>query len=112
MRWLVVALPMVLAVPNRASADPTIYHTIQGAGTASCGTWTASRRAGGDPALQVQQWVSGFLSGEGMAASGTDTLDGVDPDGLYAWVDNWCATHPIEQIITAAIAFYRFHPHR
>jgi hypothetical protein len=74
----------------------------------SCGTWTADRRQRSGGALQDEQWVLGFLSGVGY--EGYDPLNGMDAEGVWAWIDNYCREHPIEQIIAAAEAFKSAHP--
>jgi hypothetical protein len=68
-------------------------------------------------ALEDESWVMGFLSGVGFEAhqeaQGVDNpLDGMDVEGVWAWIDNYCQTHPINDIAQAAAAFYRAHPHR
>jgi hypothetical protein len=94
-----------------------------GSGTLSCGSWSAHRREYrlGDPATLGAQvhsvedgaWVLGFLSGIGFVGDNTDDpLDGVDADGVWAWIDNYCRDHPIQHIAKAAAAFYYAHPHR
>src|ERR1043166_5110403 len=86
---------------------------IIGGGVDSCGTWTADRRT---RALWIQdgQWVPGFLSGVAYAANAQnyDPLESVDAQDVWAWLDNYCRTHPLEHISRAAAAFVEAHPHR
>jgi hypothetical protein len=84
--------------------------TYSGQGTLSCGTWMVDRREG--MASGPQQWVSGFLSGVGfaLASKNYDPLHGVDADGVWAWIDNYCRANPIDIVINAAEAFVRAHP--
>ena len=78
----------------------------------SCGGWTAHRR---DNTADVPEfWVLGFLSG---AAAGSwasparlDPLNGVDAEGVWAWIDNYCRTHPLDSLVNAAVMFLREHP--
>ncbi len=60
-----------------------------------------------------EQWILGFLSGVGYAGneSGLDPLIGVDDEGVWAWVDNYCQAHPLDLLIQAAVAFRMAHPH-
>jgi hypothetical protein len=51
----------------------------------------------------------GFLSGIGFTADG-DPLAGMDAEGVWSWVDNYCRAHPIEKIAKAAAEFDRIHP--
>jgi hypothetical protein len=94
------------------SARAAQYHKI-GSGTDSCGTWTSARstRTGW---FQDSQWVLGFLSGFGYMGKrdGYDPLDGLDAEGVWAWVDNYCGTHPLEELSGAAEAFIVAHPFR
>lgn len=96
--------------------------TVAGQGTNSCGTWTSWRRAaaaaetrGGiqtDQArwsYQIEQWILGFLSGIAIRGS-VDPLKGTDFEGVWAWVDNYCQAHPLDDLATAAVAFVRAHP--
>jgi hydrogenase/urease accessory protein HupE len=55
-------------------------------------------------------WVLGFLSGVGFAASGLDPLNNMDGEGIWAWIDNYCRAHPIEQLSEATAAFVMEHP--
>jgi hypothetical protein len=93
-----------------------------GAGTRSCGTWTAARHDKQSLQAQVDAvddsaWVLGFLSGIGNDAwirlpsgDAVDPLRGTDRDGVLAWIDNYCQAHPLEKIFTAAWAFVHAHP--
>jgi hypothetical protein len=95
---------------------------LLGSGSSSCGAWGAHIRQynpggsitpGSLSSLQESAWVVGFLSGVGFMGQGrADPLDGMDYDGVIAWVNNYCQGHPIENIAQAAAAFYYAHPHR
>ena len=84
----------------------TLY--VTGTGTLSCGSWTAARRLNRAQAHLDQQWIEGFLTGVGWANSGGgfQPLTTVpDREAISAWVDNYCATHPVVPIATAAAEF-------
>jgi hypothetical protein len=103
-------LPAILAVVlATGTAWATQYHAM-GIGLSSCGTWTADRSAQGIPALLDEAWVLGFLSGVGFEAF-FDPLNGMDAEGVWAWVDNYCARNPISPIVDAAKALTYAHPH-
>ncbi len=78
----------------------------------SCGTWTAERRAP-DPAvaMQYEQWILGFMAGAGEFSLNLDPLNGVDTQGVWARIDNYCAAHPLDLVATAGSAFVAAHPH-
>jgi hypothetical protein len=85
-----------------------------GEGTISCGSWASLRRSGSlQAAFGPEQWVLGFLSGIGFTngALGNDPLRGVDAEGVWAWVDNYCHAHSLETVQRAAVAFDSAHPH-
>lgn len=88
--------------------------SIIGLGVGSCGTWTTNRRTQGFVALAEQQWVVGFLSGVGFLGyfNNIDPLRGVDADGVWAWIDNYCMAKPLDNIADASGAFARAHPNK
>jgi hypothetical protein len=101
-RALVLAVIVIFTRPSEAG-----YRVI-GEGSASCGTWTEARDRRSMP---DESWVLGFLAGIGfMGDDGADPLKGIDGKGVAAWIDNYCASHPIETVVDAAQAFYREHP--
>jgi hypothetical protein len=80
-------------------------HTVVGtAGTSSCGSWTESRgdnsKYGFVLASGYQNWVLGFLSGANTEHQ-ADILKNTDLDSVWAWVNNYCQSHPQDQISTA-----------
>ena len=117
MRGLLLAMALLLVRTTDARAA-----TIIGAGANSCGAWTADRHSvvfgapitnASQGAFQDMQWVVGFLSGIGvMSAKNGGPLDGMNAEGVWTWVDQYCQAHPNEPIETAAAAFYSAHPHR
>lgn len=99
---LLVLLAVVLPGPAEA-------FNLIGQGTQSCGTWTATRRAG--KAFGFEQWVLGFLSGVGWIGP-DDPMLGTDAEGVWAWIDNYCRAHPIDPLANAAGQFdIVHHPH-
>jgi hypothetical protein len=103
----IIAVATTLVI-SAGSAEA--YQTI-GPGMASCATWIADRR---EPSMhQLEQaWVLGFLSGVGyMGAPNLDPLQRVDAAAVAAWIDDYCQRHPLEEIVGAAEAFLKAHPH-
>jgi hypothetical protein len=114
MRLLLMALGVALMTGSAAAAEKYISG---GLGTASCGAWTAARRD--RQALGYEQWLLGFLSGfADLAASDCpcpakmDPLRGVDAQGVWAWIDNFCRAHPLDEGLEAGEAFAAAHPHQ
>jgi hypothetical protein len=88
--------------------------TMMGLGNASCGSWTAARRAprpGVPSPHEHEQWVLGFLSGIGAGGPGMNPLNGVDGDAVWGWMDNYCQAHPLDKVRDAARTFALGHPH-
>ena len=89
---------------------PAEAYTRMGAGLSSCGTWVAERRRG--DWSTSGSWVLGFLSGVGyMGTPQYDPLHGMDGDAVLAWIDNYCQTNALLDIVDAAEAFVTAHPH-
>jgi hypothetical protein len=90
-------------------------YELRGAGNLSCGRWSAQRSDGLHSAgtnlpdgshYLTESWVAGFLSGMGYAGKqGGEPFHGVDNDGIFAWIDNYCRAHPIERLAEAVKAF-------
>src|SRR5271166_2561780 len=92
------------------TALPAAAETFAGAGIDySCERWTADRRQDSVAARQDEQWVLGYLS---AVADWTDLdpLLGIDGQGVWAWMDNYCQANPPVKITEAASAFVREHP--
>ena len=86
---------------------------MYGAGAQTCGTWT-ERRADDEAAI-YESWVLGFLSymnifleqGTGglvvNITGATEQSVGTVDDGLFAWIDNYCAAHPLGMVAEASL---------
>jgi hypothetical protein len=111
-----IVLLTVLTV-GLTTATAEADHTLAGPGTLSCETWTADMRSSLPRRAVTQElkmdiaWVLGFLSGIGFKnENGDDPLNGTDAGDVFSWIDIYCRDHPIEDISSAAIAFYHAHP--
>jgi hypothetical protein len=87
-----------------------------GVGLGSCGGWTSHRQTPpGTGASTAEQWVVGYLSGQGHLANAVgnalDPLKGVDAEGVWAWIDNYCRANPLKRVWEAAGMFTLAHPH-
>jgi hypothetical protein len=111
MRFFLLCAALAVALMSGSAEAQQGEYSMIGQGTLSCGTWTAYRR--NQSALGIQQWVLGFLSGVGFASAqfGRDPLNEVDAQGVWAWVDNYCQSYPLNRIVDAAMTFARTHPH-
>jgi hypothetical protein len=74
--------------------------TIIGRGVESCGWWTSERRKN-ESAGGAVHWMLGYRSGANIFGSGPDVLQGMDGRAIAAWIDNYCAQHPLDQLSSA-----------
>lgn len=102
---IVSLLPIFHVTPAKA-------YTAAGYGLQSCGTWTAARKEPDSAAADAYEgWVMGFFSGVGWEGpQNIDPLNGTDAEGVWAWIDNYCAANPLIKIDEATAAFVTFHP--
>lgn len=90
------------------SATPVIAQiTWIGYGSVSCGSWAEQHRAHSTLSVAYEVWVFGFLSGTNLAENALlrkpDFLENVDKSGISAWMNNYCASHPLDDLLTATI---------
>jgi hypothetical protein len=52
-------------------------------------------------------FVIGALSGFNIACDGPDVLAGLDVEAVFAWVDQYCAQHPLDPLMTAVRALLK-----
>jgi len=50
------------------------------------------------------------ITGGCSPPSGLDPLKGLDADAVWAWMDNYCLTHPLVTIDAATETFVHEHP--
>jgi hypothetical protein len=116
--WIVRScLCLVLVIPafllTASCAEAAGYNRL-GAGTASCGIWTAFRQEGTTSAraLSAEQWLLGFIDGITEASGGAaDPLSGMDAEHVWDWIDSYCHANPTKSIADAGSAFIAAHPH-
>lgn len=108
--WLLGLLALVLCPSDVEAKD----WMVTGVGQFSCGHWTQNMptRSPGTfassanmPAALDTQWVQGFLSAFNYYGNGSGNVtNGTDVNGVFAWIDNYCAAHPLDLIADATIA--------
>ena len=99
---LVALLVAVTVLPHveAKQALPQGQYKLYGAGTQSCGVWLEARRGVSTNWTSLGQWALGWVSAVGNY--GVRTLRQTDADAIAAWLDNYCATHPLDNLATAA----------
>jgi hypothetical protein len=98
-RVTMLAAAMLVAASVQASSAPK---KVIGTGAYSCGTWTQERRSGTGSDALMGNWVVGYVSGANVYDSGPDFLLQTDPNGIVAWVDNYCTSRPLENVFNGA----------
>jgi hypothetical protein len=116
--WLPSALALLLNLLSPATASAQVSTSAQtaanpaneptdiiGLGNKSCGDWTAAARENGWSKAAYHAWLGGFMSGMnlGGASQVGNLTTGTDFNGLAAWVDNYCAANPLDQVSSAAV---------
>lgn len=92
---------MSIAVTSAWAGSPVVL----GNGAQSCGTWTRHRQQGNPEWVDNGVWVVGYISGYNAFGLGSsDVTAGTDTQGVWAWIDNYCANNPLDTIQVAATA--------
>jgi hypothetical protein len=103
MRLLVMTAVLALALCFKAEAQNN--YMIAGWGPQSCAAWTKIQAGEPRDVDAPRQWVLGFVSAFNAYESPTgDVTKTADTNGLFAWIDNYCAAHPLDKISTATMA--------
>jgi hypothetical protein len=100
-RIILWGLAIVSALMGSASAE---NKTVYGAGMITCAEWQQYRSSGNKPgSYQAQAWIDGYLSGSNSSGNGPDFIAPKPTDiAYYAWIDNYCAQNPLNQLMVAA----------
>lgn len=109
----VIGASLVVAPLPAAGADDGATYAVMGAGNVSCGTWTQERKSqtvlDQIVHLERESWMLGYITAlnswylpddRGVVR---DLAEGTDNAGLMAWIDNYCAAHPLNALTEAAI---------
>jgi len=78
-----------------------------GFGGVSCGSWSEKRRTEPEVSAAYTVWVLGFVSGanvdQTILLGHPDFLKNTDKDGIVTWMNNYCASHPLDTVMTATL---------
>ena len=101
-RLMVVLSILVQATPSRAQK------TV-GYGETPCKSWTKERRTETAMSLAYSGWVLGFVSGVNAvqlltADKSQNFIKTTVAKQMIAWVDDYCAAHPDDNLDSAAFA--------
>jgi len=98
------AAALVIAVLLIGGTAWAAQYTIRGAGTKSCGSWTAAKEKDGWARVSYHAWVQGYLTAYSLwveKGSGPVSAE-TDNDGALAWVDKYCQANPLNDVADAA----------
>lgn len=89
---------------THAAGDFHVY----GVGAKTCGAWTEARAGRGEYAENDRHafvsWTQGFIT---SASAYGMTLRHVDPEGISAYLDQYCAEHPVDEFLDASMSLVR-----
>jgi len=108
----ILVVSLLTGPVEAATKGPAKVATIIGLGAStSCETWTTARRD--QKASALEQWMLGYLSGMGkvLELKRIDPLRGVDPNGVWTWIDNYCKANPLDLTVNAGTRFLATSPH-
>lgn len=92
------------ALLTLAQGSPTV--AVLGVGNRSCGAWTnAAQIETVEAAFERREftgWLMGFLSGLNSTEELTGIAVAADGQGYTAWLDDYCARHPLDTVYKAA----------
>ena len=98
-RWTVMLCLMLgLLVQRSGGAAQRDQFMVYGPTEESCESWLA---ASGAEETALEWWLLGFVSGADLMSE--QPLRSSDSEGLAGWVDRYCAEHPLDPIVKAAI---------
>jgi hypothetical protein len=97
---------LVVGISLGSALATSVYgqgRAVKGAGTTGCASWTKERAS--PHHIQYRAWVDGFLSASNLADNDPDWMLQLanNSEGVYAWVDNYCRTNPLDSIVQAAM---------
>lgn len=96
---------LALAVDSSARAeDAKGTYAVTGYGTQSCGSYALARKdPDGAEAMLFSTWIGGYLTATNEHLPDTNDISGgASLDELLGWLDNYCRTHPIKNLASAA----------
>jgi hypothetical protein len=99
-RAALALLALLWAVPAQAGNG----YSILGAGGRPCGNWLRARSQAAPDSAVLQSWVLGYITSinANVLTVTSDVTAGMTPEALFSWIDNYCATHPLDSVARAA----------
>jgi hypothetical protein len=89
------------------SSTPSMAQGYIGWGSDSCGSWSQERRANSRTSQAQKAWILGYVSAVNISdvtdLKTKDFLRRTDESGIVGWIDNYCASHPLDDLLVATI---------
>ena len=101
----VLTVGFLLLAPIMEIATASAQHLPRYAALYDCTSWTRERQD--KSGIGPESWMMGFLAAEAMEQLHTnqrDILSQHDVRALLAWVDNYCQSKPLDNLLIAALA--------
>lgn len=99
------AVGLFLAALTLSAANSTaVEYAILGAGGRPCGSWLKARGESSPESAIMQSWLLGYVTSINAheLTITKDIAEDTDPDGMFVWIDNYCASHPLDSVARAA----------
>ena len=97
MRKIILVLAVMTFTP--------VHAQIVTMGASSCGQWVAVSKENSAEMLNVRNWLVGYMSGIAIG-SGRNILNGVEPESIYLWMDNYCRENPSSNTAAGGTEYY------
>lgn len=98
---------MILLAVALASATPEsdkLIGVYGFPGHDSCANWTENRSNRGRYTQALEGWVLGYLTAYNAYEDETGRVDPtVNATSAFGWIDQYCAEHPLDDMMTATI---------
>lgn len=104
-----VLIMSAFATPSWALTSDGRYVLL---GDASCGEWMKLRRSSIQrdevKRWQLHNWVIGYITAYNRWVPGPKNIVGTTyVGGIYLWIDNYCGSHPLDDLSHALEALVR-----
>ncbi len=99
---VVILAVLLFLLPSMGHSQQDAPRTFYGAGTSSCQTWAANRKASSNDWYPAGNWVLGWVSAANLYAQVPPRK--TDARSIAALVDEYCSTYQQKDISDAAQA--------
>ncbi len=101
LKLMLVAFTIGFWTNSNAAELPVVKPIITLGMPDTCGAWVHEREIKSPLNSYYEGWMLGFMSGVAQM-SGTDFLKVTDNKSIYLWMDNYCKSHPLKNVVSGA----------